>query len=132
MDQEKIKYKKEDLLWILRHFYPSSRKIINILQEYTFDGELKINKEDIDSDSINEKIIGNILNKDFSSLREYMSKLPDPSGIFLTLYDSIDNSPRSLQPNIIICIAKYQAFDATVRDRLINSVACTVEIMEML
>ncbi len=132
LKHENITFKKEDLIWIIRHFYPSSRKIVNKLQEHSTNGELVINKENIDSDSLNEKIIENIKIKNFDSLRNNIAKLPDPSSIFLTLYDHIDDFKQDIRPQLIITIAKYASWDNLVRDRLINSVACAVEVMELI
>ena len=129
---EDVKYSIEDVKWVIKHYYPSSRKIINIFQQYSSSGTLEINKEELDADSLNTEIIKNIQAKNFDTLRKNCAKLPDPGSIFLTLYEDIEVFPQPLRPQIIICIAKWQSFDGTVRDRLINSVACCTEILEML
>jgi len=132
LDNEKVTYNIDDVKWTIRHFYPSSRKILNILQQHSANKVLKINREELDADSLNDEIIKNILVKDFDSLRRNCQKLPDPGSIFLTLFDSIDQFPQHQRPQIIVCIAKYQSWDGQVRDRLINSVACGTEILEIL
>lgn len=132
LDNEEIQYTADDLKWIVKHFYPSSRLILNKIQEFTTNKELVINKDEIDSDSLNIQILKDIMSKDFESLRRHCAKLPDPSSLFLTLFESIDDFPQTLRPGIIITIAKYQSFDSQVRDRLINTVACCTEILEML
>ncbi len=129
---EEIDYQMDDVKWCIRHFYPSSRKIVNVLQQYSSSGALVINREELDADSLNTEIIKNIMAKDFDSLRRNSAKLPDPGSIFLTLFEEIEVFPQPLRPQIIIIIAKYQSFDGTVRDRLINSVACCTEILELL
>ncbi len=132
LQHEKVTFKKEDLIWIIRHFYPSSRKIVNKLQEHSTTGELIINRDNIDSDTLNSLILENIQNKNFDALRDNISKLPDPSSIFLTLYEHIDDFKQEIRPQLIITIAKWQSYDSQVRDRLINSVACAVEVMEII
>jgi DNA polymerase III delta prime subunit len=132
LKHENITYTKEDILWTIKHFYPSSRKILNVLQQFSVDGVLQINKEELDSDSLNDEIVQSIINKDFDSLRKYCQRLPDPGGLFLTLFDSLERFPQTLRPQIIITIAKYASWDSQVRDRLINSVACATEVMEAL
>ncbi len=132
LNNEGIKFSKEDIIWTIRHFYPSSRKILNVLQQHSSSGELKINRDDLDSDSLNSEIIKNILNQDFDGLRKNCQKLADPGSLFLTLFDAIEVFPQPLRPQIIICIAKYQSFDSAVRDRLINTVAAGTEILEIL
>ncbi len=132
LNNENVKYTKEDIIWVIRHFYPSSRKILNILQQYSIGGELKINRDELDADSLNDEIIKNIIAKDFDSLRRNCQKLPDPGSLFLTLFDSLEKFPKELRPQIIITIAKYQSFDSAVRDRLINTVACGTEILTIM
>jgi replication factor C small subunit len=129
---EGIEYTKDDLVWLIKHFYPSNRLILNKIQQSVVNNKLEINKEDLDTDSLNNEILKNILNKDFDSLRRNCAKLPDPSSIFLTLYENFDDFPQSLRPGIIVTVAKYMSWDSQVRDRLINSVACVTEIMGML
>lgn len=132
LENESIEYTPDDLKWIVKHYYPSSRLILNKIQEFTTDSKLSIDKEEIDVDGLNTVLIGNIMDKDFDSLRRNCTKLPDPSSLFLTLYEAIDDFPQTLRPSIIILIAKYQSYDSQVRDRLINTVALGTEIIEML
>ena len=132
LENENIKYDIQDLKWIIRHYYPSGRRIVNALQELSATGTLVIDKNAIDQDGLALTILNNIANQDFKQLRQNAAKLPDPSAIFNTLYDGVDDFPVGLQPKIIISIAKYQAFDSQVRDRLINAVACCVEVMDIL
>lgn len=132
LQNENIKYNKDDLVWVIKHYYPSSRRIVNALQERSASGELVIDKNAIDQDGLALEIINNISNQDFKSMRQNIAKLPDSSTIFNTLYDAVDDFPEGLQPRIIVTIAKYQAYDSQVRDRLINAVACAVEVMDIL
>ena len=132
LDNEDIEYTTEDLKWIVKHFYPSSRLILNKIQEFTTNKKLIINKDEIDSDSLNAQILADIHNKDFESMRRNVSKLPDPSSLIQTLYEGIDDFPQKLRPGIIIIIGKYQNYDSQVRDRLINVVALATEVIELL
>jgi DNA polymerase III delta prime subunit len=132
LKNEDIEYTKDDLLWLIKHYFPSNRSILNKIQQSIEDKKLIINKEEVDTDNINNEIIRNIMNGDFKALRTNCERLPDPSSVFLTLFENIDDFPQTLRPTIIITIAKYQAYDPQVRDRLINSVACCTEIMEIL
>jgi len=66
LNAEGVQYTKDDLIWIIKHFYPSSRKIINRLQEHSTTGTLVINKEEIDTDSLADQIIQDIKAIDFS------------------------------------------------------------------
>ena len=131
LKNEGVEYDNESLKWLMNHFYPSSRKIISTLQEYSTSGYLKINKEAIDQESIVENILFSIENKQFNELLNHMKKLPDPSVLFGIIYEHIDKFAQPIRPSIIITVAKYQAYEANVRDRLINATACALEIMNL-
>jgi len=132
LSNEDIKHTKEDLVWLIKHFYPSNRMILSKIQQFVVDNKLEINQEDINTDALASAIIGSIIGNDFDTCKKSIEKLPDPSTIFLTLYEKILDFPQIKRPEVIICIAKYQSFDSHVRDRLVNSVACGLEIMQIL
>jgi len=132
LKHEKIEYEKEDLIWLIRHFYPSNRLILNKMQQMTQNGKLSINKDDIDTDTLNSEIINELLNGGFEELRINCAKLPDPSAIFLTIFERIEDFPKEFRPQIIITVARYQSYDASVRDRHINSLACCLEVQQIL
>ena len=129
LDNEGIKYTKDDLIWLIKHYYPSNRLILNKIQQMTQDKQLLINKNDIDTDSLNNSIMKDIMNNDFDNLKKHIEQLPDPSSIFLTLYENIDDFSQPIRPEIIITVARYSSWDSQVRDRMINAVACCTEIL---
>ena len=132
LEHENIKFQLEDLKEIVKHYYPSSRSIINKIQEFTTPTDagsiLVVNKDNLDSDSLNENIVNSILSKDFEKIKKSIEQLQDPSTVFSLLYESINKFQQPKRPQIIIDIAKYSAWDSQVRDRLVNSVACAVEV----
>ena len=132
LENEKIQFNLEDLKYLVKHYYPSSRAILNKIEEFstpTDNGNvLIINKEDIDSDTLNDHIIKSILSKNFETIKSSIEKLSDPSSLYSTLYENITKFDQSKRPQTIVIIAKYAAWDAQVRDRLVNAVACAVEI----
>jgi len=135
LDYEKITYTKEDLIWLIKHFYPSNRLILNKIQQMTKNAKLVINKVDIDTDTLTSETIKAILNNNqesFDIIKKNIEKLPDPSSLFLALYEAIIKFPQVKRPEVIITIAKYQSYDSQVRDRLINSVACGFELQQIL
>ena len=132
LKHEKIEYKKEDLIWLIRHFYPSNRLILNKIQQMTQNGKLSINKDDIDVDTLNSKIINEILSGSFEELKTDCAKLPDPSAIFSAIFERIEDFPKEFRPQIIITVARYQSYAASVRDAYINSLACCLEVQQIL
>ena len=128
---EKIEFSKEDLLFLIKHYYPSQRSIISKIQEFTVFGDqnkLVINKSDIDTDKINTLILESIEKNNFSKIKENIEKLADPSSLYTNLYNNIESFILQKRPEIIIIIAEYSLWDTQVRDRVINAVACGVKI----
>jgi len=132
LENENIKFKDEDLKFIVKHYYPGMRSIIMKLQKFSASGKLIVNRDDIDSEGLIDNIVSSILEKNFDSMRKFISQLHDPSILYTILYDRIDEFPKTVHPPIIITIAKYQANDALVRDRIVNLAACLTEIMQQL
>jgi len=131
LNNEKIEYKVEDLKYLISHCYPSSRTILNKIQEFTVIGdkrELVINKHNIDSEDLNTALIEAIKDNNFNSIRTICNKLVDPGSIFSVIYENIDVFEQSKRPGIIIIAAKYSGLNSQVRDKLLNAVACLVEI----
>ena len=132
LDHENITYEKSDLVWVLKHFWPSNRKIIGVIQESAALGTLKINRDEVDQDSITDTIIANIKTQDFKALRNNMQKMADPSAIFRAIYDAVETFEQPLRPQVIVTVAKWASYDSHVRDRLINAVGCAVEVMDIM
>ena len=131
-DFENIQYNPEDLKYLVKHYYPSSRAVINKVQEFTSEVDgvrtLVVNKDSVDSDNVNTSLIAAILKNDFKQIRIWSEKLSDPSVIFSIIYEHIDDFPQQKRPGVIITVAKYSAWNSQVRDRLVNTVACAVEV----
>lgn len=47
LDIEKVKFVEKDLSFVINNLYPDIRKIVNTLQRYSKDGELKVNEQAI-------------------------------------------------------------------------------------
>jgi len=134
LENENIQYNQEDLLYLIKHYYPSSRTILNKIQELTINKSLNIDKNAIDTDKITDNIISGINTKGvegFNIYRKELSNLSDPSILFGLLYEQIDKYPQEKRPQIIITIAKYGAQDSSCRDRLVNAIACAVEVSQI-
>jgi len=127
---ENIKADKEDVLYLVKKYYPSNRKILIELQKNITTNQLNIKKEN--NKTKTDKLIDFILKKDFDTSMNIVNNIPDPSVIFSIIYENIEKFPKTKIPQIIIIVAKYSAWDSQVRDRFVNSVACIAEIISVL
>jgi len=132
LKNEKVQFENEDVVFLVKHFYPSSRSIIKKLQQYSISGKLVVDRDAVDSEGNIQKIINTIISKDFVQLRKDITSLHDTSVLFSEIYNHIDMFPKPLHPPIIIAVAKYQSFDIVVRDKLVNCAAMGAEVMQIL
>jgi len=129
LNNEKIKYDKDDLKYLVKHYYPSQRSIIMKLQQFTTAKVLKVDHNEMDIDNTMNTIRKLVLDNKFEEMRKLLTNIVDPSILFSNLYEHLDDFPESLRPPIVMIIAKYQANDGFVRDRVINVAAMITEIM---
>jgi DNA polymerase III delta prime subunit len=132
INNENISFTADDLKYLVKHYYPSSRAILNKVQEFSTPTEtgnvLVINKEAIDSDTLNDNLIIAVKNNNFNDMKQKIQQLQDPSSIFSLLYERIEDFEQDKRPAIILKIAQYAMWDSQVRDRMVNALACLVEV----
>ena len=130
LENENISYEMEDIKYLARHYYPSNRNILNKVQQFTKNGKIEIDREAINTDEQNNILIDSIIGNKFEDVRKQVAKMPDPGTMFLMLFENINKFKAQDRPQIIILIGKYQSYDPHVRDRMVNSTACAVKIMQ--
>jgi len=132
LEEENIEHNKEDLKYLVKHYFPSQRSIIMKLQQFTTNGILKINRSEMNIDGVLADIRKLVVSKDFEKIRELITEISDPSLIFSNFYDHLDEFEKSKRPGVVLTLAKYQSYDSLVRDRVINVMACLTEMMQFL
>lgn len=132
LHERNVKYEVNDLKYLVKHYYPSTRSIVMKLQQFGQTGTLILNKESLDSDGIIVRIINDIKKYNFEGMRKSITLISDPGILYTALYDNLDTFPMEKMPPILLAIAKYQASDSMVRDRVVNAAAMCTEIMRIL
>jgi replication factor C small subunit len=131
LDYQGIEYKKEDVLKLIKGYYPSTRSMVLAIQENTTpDNKLEI--QDIQQQDTIQDIIQSIKKKDFNTFREQVQNLSNADVLFSEIYKNIDDFDIKVRPQITVIVAKYSYQDAFARDKLVNAVAMGVEIMGVL
>ncbi len=128
LENEKINYKLEDVVKIVNGSYPDVRRAINLIQQYSLNGELK-SKDIITSDYVDLIIKELETKKSISTIRQIIvdSDVKDFQEVYRALYEKYFE-----KPNIIITLAEYQYKHSLVLDKEINMVACLIKIIEEL
>mgnify|MGYP000886639329 CR=1 FL=1 len=129
LKQENISFNKEDLVKVIKTFYPSSRAMIKILQQYSINQELKLPEKLEQQGDIFNLIIDNIKNKDFTEMRQNITKVLDPGSFYIYCFKNLDLFKDESKPEVILELAKYQDLDSRARDKIITLGALCVELM---
>ena len=132
LEEQKIKYDKEVVAAIITKHFPDNRRILNELQRYSISGVIDKGILASVSDINIGELIKNIKEKDFTSMRKWVTLNldNDPVRIYRKIYDSLYEylKPSSI-PQAVLILAKYQYQAAFCADQEINLVACLTEFM---
>lgn len=132
LKKEKVNYDAKTVASLINKHFPDMRRTLNELQAYSATGV-------IDSGILDNLVENNIKNlikfmkeKDFTSIRKWVSDNADldSADLYSTLYNMASTiiAPKTI-PILVIILAKYQYQDSFVADKTINTAACLVEIM---
>ena len=140
LEKEEIEHTVEDVVLLVKQFYPDLRKIINNAQKYTVDGVLKLDKSISSVDDYKEKLLTELNTShplkgiSLNNIRQILadSKLQDFEEIFRFLYDNLDKYSKG-NDGVIICLIEEYAYHAITRlDKEINIVALMSKIVQIL
>ena len=126
---ENITYHLKDVARIINAHYPDIRKIINVTQQNTIDGELTLAKIDTKFDITDAvKLIKS--SNGFTSVRQYLvdNNISDFEPMYRALYDELGKDNGL----ITMTLADYQFKHATVVDKEINFMACIASIINII
>lgn len=142
LEKEKVEYDPDELIATVNFGYPDIRKCIQLLQQQTINGVLKLNKDfyrllkyqdDIVSilKTVNES---NHLNK-VTEIRQLLtdSRVKNYNQLYRYLYDNLDLfSPKEKMIRIICHIQEGLKYDSFIADKEINVVSTLIRISEEL
>ena len=135
LDKEGIEHEIEDVVFLVKQFYPDLRKIINNAQKYTIDNKLVLDKSISEVDDYKEKLLAELCSKtpSLTNIRQTLadSKLQDFEEIFRFLYDNLDKYSKG-NDGVIICLIEEYMYHAQSRlDKEINIVALFSKILQI-
>jgi replication factor C small subunit len=126
---ENTTYQLKDVARIINEYHPDIRKIINVTQQNTINGELELAKINTKFDI--SDVVKLIQSKDaFKSVRQYLvdNNISDFEPMYRALYDELGKDNGL----ITMTLAEYQFKHATVVDKEINFMACIASIINIL
>jgi DNA polymerase III delta prime subunit len=132
---EGIEHSIEDVVTIIKKFYPDFRKIINNCQKYTVDNVLTLDKSIDSTDDYKEKVVAELKtpsSKSFNNIRQIIANtdLDDFGDLYRFLYDQIGEYAKGNEGMVIIILEEYLYHSTFRLDKEINLAACISKILE--
>jgi DNA polymerase III delta prime subunit len=132
---EGIEHSVEDVVTIIKKFYPDFRKIINNCQKYTVDNVLTLDKSIDSTDDYKEKIVAELKtpsSKSFNNIRQIVANtdLDDFGDLYRFLYDQLGEYAKGSEGLVIIILEEYLYHSTFRLDKEINLMACISKILE--
>jgi DNA polymerase III delta prime subunit len=139
---EKVEYDELELVHTIDFAYPDIRKCIQLLQQQTIDGVLKLNKDFFKLLKYQEDIVGilkkltadNLFDK-VTEIRQLLadSKVKNYIQLYRYLYDKLDDYTKKEKRVRIIChIQEGLKYDSFIADKEINIISTLLRIAEEL
>ena len=134
---EDIKHTPEDVVSIIKKFYPDFRRIINACQKYTVNNEIKLDSSITVSDDYKNQILETLKNpksNPFNTVRQILADadLSDYTDLYRFLYDNIDEYTKNNVGEIIILIEEYRYHSVVRIDQEICFCALISKIISIL
>jgi DNA polymerase III delta prime subunit len=132
---EGIEHTVEDVVTIIKKFYPDFRKIINNCQKYTVDNVLTLDKSIDSTDDYKEKVVAELKtpsSKSFNNIRQIVANtdLDDFGDLYRFLYDQLGEYAKGSEGLVIIILEEYLYHSTFRLDKEINLIACISKILE--
>jgi replication factor C small subunit len=134
LNKEDIKHTIEDIVNIIKKFYPDFRRIINACQKYTINNEIKLDNSIIVSDDYKDHILNELKkpnSKSFNVIRQVLADadLSDYTDLYRFLYDTIDQYAKN-SGIITIIIEEYKYHSMSRIDQELCFMACVSKILQ--
>lgn len=131
---ENIKHTSEDVVNIIKKFYPDFRRIINACQKYTVNGEIKLDSSITISDDYKSQILEALKkpkSNTFNTIRQIITDadLSDYTDLYRFLYDSIDQYTTN-SGLVTIIIEEYKYHSVVRIDQELCFMACVSKILQ--
>jgi len=136
LEDESVKYEKDNLVTIINQSYPDIRRVINTTQRCVIGGVLKLDESTLVEhnylSSILDVLKSNKNKKEkFDGIRQLLADnhVRDYNQLFRYLYDNVDTFSNGFVSTIILIIAESQYKDSFVVDHEINAMAMFIQII---
>jgi len=133
LSKENIQHSTDHLKDLVNQYYPDVRKMLNVCQMSSKDGELELDHQTLVSSNYIDKVIELLPNKkSFKQIRQVIadSNVNDFESLYKTLYERMDEY-TSRPAEAIIIIEEYMYHSNFRIDKEINVMACIAKLLEI-
>ena len=133
LSNENVQHNTDDLKTIVNQYYPDVRKMLNVCQMNSRDGELELDKSTLVASNYIDQIIELLPNKkSFKDIRQVIadSNVQDFEALYKSLYERMDEY-TSRPAEAIIIIEEYMYHSNFRIDKEINIMACIAKLLEI-
>lgn len=135
LQQENVEFKNEDLAEIITSQWPDIRKIIQVCQQSSLTGTLKLSQQALISQNIKNKILDFLIKKvPFQEIRKFVTEqdLKRFEEIYEYLYENLDKFAEGKQSSVILKLADGIKDDIQSINKQIVFLATIIEILKSL
>ena len=134
LNNENINHTPEDIVAIIKKYYPDFRRILNACQKYTINNAIVLDNSINISDDYKNQILETLKkpnSKSFNTIRQVLADadLSDYTDLYRFLYDSIDEYTKNVGL-ITIIIEEYKYHSISRLDQEICFMACISKILQ--
>ena len=133
LSNEDVQHADHDLRDIVNQYYPDVRKMVNVCQMNSKNGDLELDKSTLVASNYIDKVIELLPNKkSFKDIRQVIadSNVQDFEALYKSLYERMDEYTSRPAESIII-IEEYMYHSNFRIDKEINIAACIAKLLEI-
>ena len=129
LENEKVEYKNDDVMEVVKKFYPSVREMISFMSRHTVDH--KLNFEGIkSSDDVFGDLVTSMKDRKFQDIKIKVNEILIPDNAYTYFWRHIDDIFEiQSQPSVIMLLADYQDFSSKARNKYIPLMALVTKII---
>lgn len=135
LQQENVEFRNEDLAEIITSQWPDIRKIIQVCQQSSLTGTLKLSQQALVSQNIKNRILDLLVRKaSFQEIRKFVVEqdLKRFEEIYEYLYENLDKFAEGKQASVILKLADGQRDDILAVNKQISFLATIIGILQSL
>ena len=128
LEHEEVQYKKEDVVEVVKKFYPSIREMISFISLHSIDNVLDFS-EIKSSDDVFGDLVQAMKGRKFVDVKKIVTDILLPDNAYSYFWRHLDDIiEMQSQPNVIMLLADYQELSQKARNKYIVLMAFAVKV----